>query len=380
MDSNSKEFRAAVVVTTIGTGGFLEAYVNNLACSGTLHRARIIVIPDLKTPASLFEKCEALRKNGLDIICPTVEDQNSYLNKLGIADLVAFNSDHRRNVGFLLALNGDADYVISIDDDNLCRDGENFIGEHAVVCAGEREFDVIRSPNGWFNICDLMTIEPQNVYPRGFPFRFRDRSSEAERRRERATIHLNAGLWLEDPDLDAATWLTNPARAVSFRGPSVVLDRDTWSPVNTQNTAVHRDAVVAFYFVRMAFVLSGLRMDRWGDIFSGYFCQACVRHLGNSVRVGTPLVNHIRNRHDYLKDLVSELPCMWLMEDLVESIREIRLQGSTYPDTYLSLAQGIDDASEKVKTFNGDAATRDFFHGVAKDMRLWTKAVKTITG
>ncbi|HEU4345180.1 MAG TPA: hypothetical protein VFU31_26825, partial [Candidatus Binatia bacterium] len=374
------KFKAAVVVTTIGNGSFLDAYVKNFTSSGTLGGVRIIVIPDLKTPTVLFHKCELLRRAGVDIVCPTIEDQNSYLVKLGIADLIAVNSDHRRNVGFLMALDGDADYVISIDDDNLCSEREDFIWEHSVVCKGEDEFEIVRSSNGWFNICDLIETEPQNVFPRGFPFKFRDRSVQTDCRRERARVHLNAGLWLQDPDLDAVTWLANPARVVAFRGRSVVLGENTWSPVNTQNTAVHRDAVIAFYFVRMGFALSGIRMDRWGDIFSGYFCQACVRHLGNRVRVGTPLVHHVRNYHDYMKDLISELPCLSLMEDFIESIRGFRLQGSTYADVYLSLAQQLDDYAETVKPFNGDDATRLFFHGLANDMRLWSRAVKSIIG
>ncbi len=372
--------KAAIVVTTIGDGRFLDSYVGKFSLSGTLDRVRIIVIPDLKTPTALFHKCAELRQSGVNILCPDLEDQNQYLARLGIDNLIAVNSDHRRNVGFLMALDSDADYVISIDDDNLCNEEEDFLWEHSVVCGGEDEFEVVRSSNGWFNICDLLETEPSNVFPRGFPFRFRDRSIQIDCRRERVSVHLNAGLWLQDPDLDAATWLINPARSVLFRGRSAVLDKDTWAPINTQNTAVHRDAVVTFYFVRMGFVLSGLRVDRWGDIFSGYFCQACVRFLGNHVRVGTPLVNHVRNCHDYLKDLISELPCMWLMEDFIECIRESRLQGSTYTDVYLSLAQSIDDSAEKVKGFNGDNATGVFFHKMAEDMRHWTKAVNTIIG
>jgi hypothetical protein len=36
----------------------------------------------------------------------------------------------------------------------------------------------------------------------------------------------------------------------------------------------------------------GIPIDRDGDIFSGYFVQTCARHLGYSIRVGTPLSNH----------------------------------------------------------------------------------------
>lgn len=35
---------------------------------------------------------------------------------------------------------------------------------------------------------------------------------------------------------------------------------------------------------------AGAPIDRLDDIFSGYLCQACVRHLGDRIRVGTPIV------------------------------------------------------------------------------------------
>lgn len=371
---------SALVVTTIGDGTFLEPYVSGFERAGVLNRVQIIVIPDVKTPAVLFERCHRLSQRGVGVICPSLEEQDSYLTKLGISELISYNSDHRRNVGFLMALERGCDYMISIDDDNICLSGGEFLEEHAVVCQGEKEFEVIHSANGWINICDLLEVEPQNIYPRGFPYRFREQPCQATRCEERSVVHLNAGLWLEQPDLDAITWLANPARALSFRGRSVVLGEGTWSPLNTQNTALHRDAIAAFYFVRMGHSAAGMQMDRYADIFSGYFCQVCMRHLGFRVRVGTPLVNHIRNRHNYLSDLTKELPCIWLLEDVAEWLRELRLQGKSYAETYLCLAEAIDDVVDKFNGFIWSDSTRTWFHSIADDMRLWTKAIRRIGG
>jgi hypothetical protein len=186
-----------------------------------------------------------------------------------------------------MALEKGCDYLISIDDDNLCLEGRSFLEDHAVVCAGTRELESVYTSTGWFNVLSLMEVTPSNVYPRGFPYRFRHLPVETCWRSEMGVVHWNSGLWLQDPDLDAATWLVSPANAQSFRGRSVVLGRDTWSPLNTQNTAIHRDAAVAFYFVRMGHALAGMPTGRWGDILSGYLSQACMRHLGYRVRVGT---------------------------------------------------------------------------------------------
>ncbi|MDW8235612.1 MAG: hypothetical protein RMK98_03180 [Bacteroidia bacterium] len=48
-------------------------------------------------------------------------------------------------------------------------------------------------------------------------------------------------------------------------------------------------------------------IDRYGDIFSGYFVQACAKHLDGAIRVRTPVAHHRRNAPDYLRDTTSLL-------------------------------------------------------------------------
>lgn len=50
------------------------------------------------------------------------------------------------------------------------------------------------------------------------------------------------GCWLGHPDIDAVSCLYSPARAKRVKGKSVLLGRNTWSPINSQNTAIARDA------------------------------------------------------------------------------------------------------------------------------------------
>lgn len=38
----------------------------------------------------------------------------------------------------------------------------------------------------------------------------------------------------------------------------------------------------------MGYRHNGQVIDRYADIFSGYFVQACAKHLGHAVRFGTP--------------------------------------------------------------------------------------------
>jgi hypothetical protein len=373
-------FKAAMVVTSINDPVLLEGYFSNFKTYGHLDNVKVIVIPDKKTPLSAYERCARLRERGMDVVCPSVEEQDEYLRRVGLpVHLIPYNSDNRRNVGYLMALESSADFLISIDDDNYCTPEEDFVQAHSLVCGGEAEASAVTSTSGWTNLCDLMKVEPASpVYPRGFPYFARHQKTEVRQRRVTATIRMNAGLWLQEPDLDAISWLVAPVRTKAFSGHSFVLGAATWSPINTQNTAVHRDAIPSYYFVRMGYPLAGLPIDRYGDIFSGYFSQACVRHLGHSIRVGTPVAEHRRNTHNYMKDALNELACIAVLEDLLPWLHEVKLEGRTYCEAYVALSHRIE---EVLANFNGQMwsdAARGYFHQMGYCMREWTKVCRRL--
>jgi len=376
------KLKFAIVVTTIGKGDFLDIYCQQASIEGLRHHLRIIVIPDQKSPTELYEKCNSLVSAGFDVACPSLSEQESYLTRFGsLVDLIPYNSDNRRNIGFLMALEWGCDVLISLDDDNYCIQiqGNNVFDNYAVVCRDQVKLPAVYSSNNWFNICDMLEVEPNSrVYPRGFPYHKRHQQAEVTFAEESGPVRLNAGLWLGEPDLDAITWLAAPVRAKSFNGQSVFLGQNTWSPINTQNTSLHRDLIVAFYFVRMGYPLAGMPIDRYGDIFSGYFCQACVRHLGHRIRVGTPIALHKRNSHNYLRDLTNELGCIWVLEDLTEWLCEIKLEGNTYAEAYLSLADALNHQVERFKGFIWTDATRAYFHQMSYCMRQWVAAFRQI--
>src|SRR5262249_27535033 len=149
--------QAALVLTTIGDPALLEGYYANFAAHGHLEQVRAIVIPDRKTPAACFERCESLRQRGMRIECPNLEEQECFLRKLGFpAEMIPYDTDNRRNVGYLMALAGPMDFLISIDDDNFCPEQEDFFGEHAIVCGTQREVAIAETSEGWFNVCELL--------------------------------------------------------------------------------------------------------------------------------------------------------------------------------------------------------------------------------
>ncbi|MFB3776907.1 MAG: hypothetical protein ACE141_04825 [Bryobacteraceae bacterium] len=373
---------AAVVLTTIANPVLLEQYHANFVEFGHLEAATVFVIPDRKTPAKAFDTCAVLRARGLRVSCPTLEEQDAFLRRAGMPpDAIPYDSDNRRNIGFLMALELQPDLLVSIDDDNFCCRGEDFLSEHVVVCHDDAEQTVVDSSTGYLNICDLLRLDrPVPIYPRGFPYHARHMPEVVRSRRERVPVHINAGLWLRDPDIDAITWLVSGSKASYFKGPSMVLGSSTWSPVNSQNTALRGEAIPSYYFIRMGYNIGGREIDRYGDIFSGYFAQACARHLGGYVRVGTPITDHIRNSHDHFRDATRELPCILLLEDLLPWLREVKLTGTTYQEAYRALSEALDDVVERMTGTIWTDSARGFFHETARHMRLWLNACRTIAG
>jgi len=372
--------RAAMVLTTIADPVVLDGYCANFTACGRLEQVQVIVIPDKRTPPTVFLRCAELRKKGLDILCPPLEEQERILQRLGFPpELVPYDSDNRRNIGYLMAADSDADFLISIDDDNYCPAKEDYFAEHSVVCREPRRYEVVDSSNGWFNLCDLLQLEPaRRVYPRGFPYSARHQDPITIFQSRKAPVRINAGMWLQDPDLDGITWLAAPVRARAFRGKSIVLGDRTWSPVNTQNTALHRDVIPGYYFLPMGNSQNGLQIDRFGDIFSGYFSQACARHLGHSIRAGTPVAEHRRNAHRYLRDATQEMAGICVLEDLLPWLVELRLDGQTYSEAYLSLSHQLEESVSRFSGFIWTQSTRDYFNAMAASMRAWVAACRQL--
>ena len=207
----AKNVRASLVVTTIFEPRVLEQYYANFKKFGHLEQVEVILIVDQKTPASARALCDKLSQRGLRCLCPSLEEQEKFLRRIGLDPrMVPYDSDNRRNVGYLMALESGVDFLLSIDDDNYCIDSHDFFLEHAVVTSKPGPQEMVNSTTGFANICELLdwatSVKP---YPRGFPYHARHKRENWQIKKGPADIHINAGLWLADPDVDAITWLVS---------------------------------------------------------------------------------------------------------------------------------------------------------------------------
>jgi hypothetical protein len=387
--------RFDIVVTTIFQPAWLDGYLDNIRAHGHDEAVTIRIIADRKTPASVYEAARQAARSGFSIDCPDLDEQEQYLRRLGLpADFVPWDSDNRRNIGYLRAWEHGADVLISIDDDNFCRTDTDFITCHGTVGSPARDAPTLGWAGGseWFNVCELLqSVVPGQaatappIYARGFPYGARNGSGAAISQDlanapvDRA-VAVNAGLWIDDPDVDAVTRLALRPTTNGARSGDVLLAPGTWSPVNTQNTALHRDAIPSYYYVRMGMPVKGMLIDRFGDIWSGYFLQRCAQHLDEVIRVGSPIAEHRRTTHNLFKDLYQELPGIALTEELLPWLREVTLTGTTYGEAYAELAELIATDAQNFTGFLWDEGGREFLRATAKNMRTWLGAIGTISG
>lgn len=372
--------KVSIVVTTIFEPRFLDGYLANLDAHGWRESVDIIVIIDRKTPATVAAACADAARRGFRVTCPSLHEQERFLGRFGtMSDRIPYDSDNRRNVGFLMALDQGTEVLISIDDDNYCIDGTDFVGQHSVV--GEAvEAAPIESSDRWFNVgTRLHTDVGAEIFPRGFPYHAR-RLQRTLRLGTTgpARVAMNAGLWLSDPDVDAISRLALGPQVRAADDESLFLATSTWSPINTQNTAVARDAVAAYYYVRMGFSLGGLSIDRFGDILSGYFCQACVKARGESIRIGPPIADHRRTPHNLFKDLYHELAGIVILEDLLPWLLDLKLPSARYDEIYLALADALEHRAAAFNGFIWDQGGDAFLRQTASHMRAWIEAVRQI--
>jgi hypothetical protein len=334
-----------VVCTTINSGGFLKPYASEIIAAGAQDRVRIIVIPDHKTPhTELSGSVLAAWDAGVSVLCPSLSEQVSFLQSCGAQDMFPWNSDGRRNIGYLMAWRDKADIMVSIDDDNLPAVG--WLKGHEVVTEGTAGHVVITSDDGFYNPCDGLDFIPSQtrIWARGFPYGKRHFTLYDSGEPQPCDVVINAGLWTGDPDVDAITRLALHPVALPA-GRSVVLGDGTWAPVNSQNTAVRRDVLPAYCYFESA--------KRFADIWQGYFAQACAKHLGQSVRFGTPYTDcRVRNDHDLLKDLELEFDGIRMLDKVLGWLTELKLSGSTYAETYECLRSELTEflAAEHILT------------------------------
>jgi len=374
--------RVAVVTTTVHVPRFLAEVLENARQYGHQEQVAVVVVGDRKTPAEVSEYlAELARRWATEVTYLDVPAQGKLLRRWPVLDLfVRYNCIQRRNVGYLRAALDGAEVIISVDDDNFVGD-DDFIGHHLAV-GREVEVPLLSHPSGWWNVCQrLLCDPPRRFYPRGYPKSRQDwQFGGHEVRMAKVRAVVNAGLWLETPDVDATAHLEEPIHVLGIHPiegrRTCALAAGTWCPVNSQNTAFDVSTLPAMYLPVMRDVVGGYRIGRMDDVWMSYFVQAIAAGRGEAVLFGPPLVVQRRNPHDHLADLTEELPGYLITERLVGYLRRFESREATYRGAYEELIYHLRDSAEADDRL--DVPQREYFRQLTLGMAAWLSAVRDI--
>ena len=330
-----------------------------------------VIVGDKKTPPETTAYCENLAKRtGILVEYFSVERQVEYLKRFpALADHIPYNCIERRDIGLVYAYERGCETIITIDDDNL-RVTDDFIGSHQVT--GTRECDAISSSSGWVNVCtELEEKHGRRFYHRGFPVEMRNIEEKWTRVRKVIRPAANAGLWLGDPDVDALEriyWTNEPTEAIRYKGKQqIALDVNNWSPFNSQNTAVRRDTLPAYF-------LSPL-VGRFSDIWGSYCFKYIADHLGEYVTFGVPIVKQERNPHNYWNDFDLERYGLALNMRFMEALQSVKLSGKDYRACYAELTEQFPNAFGAIKLADIERA---FLEKYFEGMRVWRDTFRSL--
>ncbi|MDP4261605.1 MAG: STELLO glycosyltransferase family protein [Bacteroidota bacterium] len=256
----------------------------------------LVVVGDKKTPAGWYhENCTFLDTDDQVALSPA------------LAHVIPFNHYGRKMTGYVFAMQQGADMIIDTDDDNIPYANWSFP-------AFEGNFLTSKNDLGWVNIYHHFSEQP--IWPRGLPLRnINDSREKLQWQKEK--INQRVGIWQgladDDPDVDAIYRLTSNTPCVFQKKGSVVLEKGTVCPFNSQNTAIQKE------FFPLLFLPSFVTF-RFTDILRGIIAQPILWQHDHRLGFTEATVIQKRNEHDYFKDFESEVPMYLHTEKSLEAV------------------------------------------------------------
>lgn len=255
---------------------------------------QLIVVGDKKTPAEW-------KYRNVNFISA----ENDSLG-ISLAKHLPFNSYSRKNIGYINAIKSDAEIIYDTDDDNIPY--ENW---DDVLFDGQ--WDTLTN-KGFVNIYKYFTKE--FIWPRGFPL------NKILNEKEQRLIKKNnkIGVWQfladDDSDVDAIYRLTIGKNIKFNKRAPIILDKNTISPINSQNTFFRKEVFPLLY-------LPSYVSFRFSDILRGYILQPILWTKGYRVGFGSPTVYQKRNPHNYINDFEAEIPFYLNNENIISELVKV---------------------------------------------------------
>ena len=256
----------------------------------------LIVVGDKKTPAGWHHDN-----------CTYLDTGKQLELSASFANAIPYNHYGRKMLGYVYAMQQGADMIIDTDDDNIPNEGWSFPDFTG-------NFQSSAASLGWVNV--YHHFSDQHIWPRGLPLRnIRDDRNKLtwQRDKKEQRIGIWQGLADEDPDVDAIYRLTSDTPCIFLRKDPVVLEKDTISPFNSQNTAIQKELFPLLF-------LPSFVTFRFTDILRGIIAQPILWQHDYRLGFTGATVVQKRNVHDYFRDFESEVPMYLHTEKSFEAV------------------------------------------------------------
>jgi hypothetical protein len=258
-----------------------------------------------------------------------------------LSEVLPYNHYCRKMIGYLYAIQNNANTIIDTDDDNIPKDKWEFPDFSGT-------YDRIPPDRGFINIYSYYT--DRHIWPRGLPLnKITEDNSEIFASMD--AEYTNVGIWQaladEDPDVDAIYRLTSNEPCYFNENPPCILEKGTLTPFNTQNTAIRNELFPLMY-------LPTYVTFRFTDILRGLIAQPIMWLYGYRLGFLNATVVQKRNEHDFMKDFESEVPMYLETEQVIDiTIKNITTSESIENNlfnTYSALLKAGIVKPEEIKT------------------------------
>lgn len=287
--------RQAMVLTTINapTPAVLEL-------ASRSHDWPLVVVGDAKTPANWHVP---------DTKFMSMAEQQASPGRLAAS--LPLNHYCRKNLGYLTAISNGATILAETDDDNF---PEGWPYETPV----EHLEAPVLSTDGWANVYFYFT--ESKIWPRGLPLgeivgdlpRWENLPTAGRK------IGVHQFLAAGDPDVDAIYRLTVGRDDHKFFDRSLILDKGTAVPFNSQCTIWFEEAFPLMY-------LPSNVSFRMTDIWRSFIAQICLWAMDSHVAYHGRGVYQERNAHDLHRDFLQEMVGYERNDEIFQTLSALEL-------------------------------------------------------
>lgn len=241
---------------------------------------KLIVVGDNKTPHKEYESVK-------EIVYLHPDEQHGRWPQL--SSLIGFNCIQRRNFGFLYAYEMGAEIIATVDDDNIPYENwdENVLVNQTV------EVDCFTCDNCVFE--PLAATNQNHLWHRGYPWELiKSKNDITYTGKQKIKVHVQAGLWDGDPDIDAVERITlSPTVKFDHLNPFHPLKLTVF---NSQNTILSREVLPNYMMIPF--------VGRMDDIWGSYLLQ---KLMDVNIVFSQATVYQERNVQNLFKNMQNEM-------------------------------------------------------------------------